>query len=408
MTPQDENQTGVLYISYDGMLDGLGQSQVFPYLERLTRNGYRFHLLSFEKPARWQDKNIVNKISRRAEAAGIRWIPLRYLKRPPVLSTLLDAARGAWQMIRLLRSGTISIVHVRSYVPALIVWLARPFCPKFHFLFDIRGLWVDERVDGGLWAHGGTLFKIGKRLEKRFFSIADHVVTLAHASVPEIQKIAPFLNESSISVIRTAVDFDRFTCSARADKPSDPLRIVYLGKIGTWYMLDEMIRFFTVLRSVRACTLSFFTPEDPRLVGDALERHGLNVSDIELRALDHDEVPGALHQQDLAMFFVRPTYSKKGTCCTKLGEYLATGLPVVTNYGVGDHEEILRGSDCGVVVKGFQESDFKQAAESILPFVQNPAQTARNCRALAEKYFDAEDAAASYLAIYSSFRSTSR
>src|SRR5215212_6221456 len=40
----------VLFISYNGMLDPLGQSQVIPYLRELARRGVRFTLLSFERP----------------------------------------------------------------------------------------------------------------------------------------------------------------------------------------------------------------------------------------------------------------------------------------------------------------------------------------------------------------------
>src|SRR5438067_13785526 len=39
----------VLFISYNGMLDPLGQTQVIPYLRELGRRGVRFTLLSFER-----------------------------------------------------------------------------------------------------------------------------------------------------------------------------------------------------------------------------------------------------------------------------------------------------------------------------------------------------------------------
>ena len=44
----------VLYISYDGMTDPLGQSQVLPYISGLNKYGINFHLISFEKPARFK------------------------------------------------------------------------------------------------------------------------------------------------------------------------------------------------------------------------------------------------------------------------------------------------------------------------------------------------------------------
>ena len=39
----------VLYISYDGLTDPLGQSQILPYLQHLAKESYQFTILSFEK-----------------------------------------------------------------------------------------------------------------------------------------------------------------------------------------------------------------------------------------------------------------------------------------------------------------------------------------------------------------------
>ena len=38
-----------LYITYDGLLDPLGQSQILPYIKSLNKKGYKFIILSFEK-----------------------------------------------------------------------------------------------------------------------------------------------------------------------------------------------------------------------------------------------------------------------------------------------------------------------------------------------------------------------
>ena len=47
--------THVLYISYDGMTDPLGQSQVLPYLSGLSKEGFKFHLISFEKEEKFKN-----------------------------------------------------------------------------------------------------------------------------------------------------------------------------------------------------------------------------------------------------------------------------------------------------------------------------------------------------------------
>ncbi|MEI6853447.1 MAG: glycosyltransferase, partial [Bacteroidota bacterium] len=66
--------TKVLYISYDGMTDPLGQSQVIPYIEGLTKKGLEFHLLSCEKPERFATE--FAQISEKLLQANIHWHPI--------------------------------------------------------------------------------------------------------------------------------------------------------------------------------------------------------------------------------------------------------------------------------------------------------------------------------------------
>src|SRR5579863_8883394 len=92
----------VLYISYDGMTDPLGQSQVIPYIEGLSKEGYAFILISFEKPHLL--KKFSPEISARLTQAGVEWIPLPYTKKPPVLSTLWDIYRMKRKSVELHRT----------------------------------------------------------------------------------------------------------------------------------------------------------------------------------------------------------------------------------------------------------------------------------------------------------------
>ena len=78
----------VLFISYDGMTDPLGQSQVIPYLQGLSRAGYSIFLLSCEKKEAFEQNR--DNIQQLLDADNIKWIPLNYTKKPPVVSTLLD------------------------------------------------------------------------------------------------------------------------------------------------------------------------------------------------------------------------------------------------------------------------------------------------------------------------------
>lgn len=99
----------VLYLSYDGMTDPLGQSQVIPYLAGLSLKGYRFVLVSFEKKSRFRSRK--QSISDELAKHNIYWAPLLYRKNPPVISTLLDIYLLGKKVSKLHQEYQFEIVH---------------------------------------------------------------------------------------------------------------------------------------------------------------------------------------------------------------------------------------------------------------------------------------------------------
>ena len=178
----------VLYVSYDGALDPLGRSQVVPYLEGLAALGFRHDLVTFEKPGRMVGVEDRAAMRSRLERSGITWHPLPYTKRPPVLSTARDLFLGIRHSRDLMRRDSFDLIHARSYPAALI---AREVgrAAGVPYIFDIRGLYPEERVDGGLWRAGGPLYRIAKRVEGALYRDAAAVVTLTEASLPWIRGI---------------------------------------------------------------------------------------------------------------------------------------------------------------------------------------------------------------------------
>src|SRR4051812_37566800 len=108
----------VLYMSYDGMTDPLGQSQVIPYLQGLSKLGYHFTLISFEKKERFEtSKELIGNLLKQS---SIEWVPLVYTKSPPVLSTIYDVIRLRKKAFGLHRQKSFQIVHCRSYITSLV------------------------------------------------------------------------------------------------------------------------------------------------------------------------------------------------------------------------------------------------------------------------------------------------
>ena len=146
--------TRTLYVSYDGILEPLGESQVVAYLEGLSKHGL-ITLISYEKRQDLADTVCVQDMRSRLGIKAIEWAPLRYHKWPSLVSTAYDVLRGIIAGVLLNRSRKFQVVHARGYVAALIA-LALKRLIGMRFLFDMRGFWANEKVDAGHRSQGSV------------------------------------------------------------------------------------------------------------------------------------------------------------------------------------------------------------------------------------------------------------
>ncbi len=386
-----------LYVSYDGALDPLGRSQVVPYLEGLSELGWQHDLMTFEKPERFRHAGDVRAMKERLEHRGIRWLPQPYTKRPPLFGTAWDLARGVRRGARVAALGRYDLIHARSY-PAAVIARALGQALDVPYLFDIRGLYPEERVDGGLWKAGGAVYRVTKRVEAGLYRDAAAVVTLTEASVPWIQRILDSVGgRAAIRVIPTCVDLNLF---APRPRPDGPFRLGYFGSVGTWYMLDEMLAFGAAVLDVEPkAALRFLVNSDPDSILASAERQGVATDRIEVASVRHDQVPDALAGVDATFFFIRRGLSAVGFHQTKLGESLALGLPVAAIRGVGDTDDILEGERVGIVVDGYDPAELRRAAAALVALTREPDTRAR-CRSVAEARYAMGDGVRAYARLY--------
>jgi glycosyltransferase involved in cell wall biosynthesis len=367
----------VLYLSYDGVSDPLGQSQVLPYLRELSRLGYRIHLVSFEKPRRFRPRQAELRAS--VERDGIDWHPLRYTKHPLVFSTVWDVLRLQWFAARLHRTYRFDLVHCRSYVTAL-AGLRLKRAAGVRFIFDMRGFWPDEKVEGGTWNLGIPIFRwvyrYFKKKESQFVAEADAIVSLTNAGRRVIETWASYgTRRPPIAVIPCAAEFDVFTVGSREARTRaraelgiapDEFVVAYLGSLGTWYLLGEMLDWFSVLRDRRErCRLLLVTPDSPAPLFAEAAKRGIKHADLSIVSATRERVPFYLSATDVGLFFIRPTPSKQASSPTKLGEYLAMGIPVVTNAGVGDVDDVVSALGAGIVIPSFSEAAYVKSIEQL-------------------------------------------
>lgn len=396
---------GILYVSYDGMLEPLGQSQVVAYLERLAP-GRRIHLISFEKPGDWADDARRHAMRARLAEANIAWHPLRYHKSPSAPATAYDIAAGTVAAIGLARRYRLSIVHARSYVPALI-GLAVKRATGATLLFDMRGFWADERVDGGLWPANGSLYRATKALERKFLLAADHVVTLTHASEAEIRRFDYLRGRAPpISVIPTCADLDLF--AIQGPPQTEPFVLGYVGSVGTWYLLDEMLACFRLLQAeVPDARLLVVNRGEQVRIRQRAKALGVPISAMEITEAQHRDMPRQIARMSAGMALIKPAFSKIASAPTKLAEYLGCGVPCLGNAGVGDMEEILEGRGAGVALKGFSESEMRAGMRRLVALARQP-DIQQRCRFVAQDLFSLDGGAAAYSEIYASLGGEAR
>lgn len=328
----------VLYLSYDGLTDPLGQSQVLPYLTGLARRGHNISIISFEKPDRYDSQRyVIEDLCRRA---GIVWLPKIYHKRPPIVSTVYDLYVLWKTAINVVNTRRVRIVHCRSYLTALIgLRLKRK--TGCRLLFDMRGFWADERVEGRIWSLDNFLYRqiyrYFKRAERRLVKESDAVVVLTQAAKDEIDSwnLAP-----RISVIPCCVDLKLFDATQVSENEKRNLRLalgigedefvlLYLGSLGTWYMTEEMMTFYHALRQqTSSAKFLILTPDIDAVSGEGLI----------LKTVPRKDVPKYIALSNASVCFIRPTFSKKGSSATKMGEVLAMNVPMISNAGWGDVE----------------------------------------------------------------------
>lgn len=388
----------VLFISYNGMLEPLGQSQVIPYLVELSKRGVRFTLLSFERENAFRNGGAekAQALKQQLAAQNITWHQLRYHKTPSLPATAFDVVQGTRKAADLVRKNGIELVHARSHIPAMIgLRLKRRLGIKL--IFDVRGLMGDEYVDAKHWRRNSTAYRLSKRLERSALSAADGVVTLTEKIWPLIYNQDGLQNRNvPHEVVPCCANLEvfRFDCAERA-RVRKELNVerrfvfVYSGSIDGWYLTEEMADFFVAVkkRHTAAYFLWLTTSKHDR-IRELMQARGVSASDYKVLAAAPDEVPAFLSGSDAGLAFIKPCFSKLASSPTKYAEYLGCGLPLIINAGIGDSDALITDEAVGALVENFSDVDYQKAAEVIYQFAAEPELTRRRTRAVAERLFD--------------------
>ncbi len=414
-----------LYICYFGVREPLVQTQVLPYLRELLKDGHEISLLTFEPLAGEGEKGRRGDEAIRAELAadGIEWHWLRYHKRLSAIATAYDIFNGAWLIRQIIGKKKLDILHGRVHVPTLMGALARKFSRrKPKLLFDIRGFFPEEYTDAGVWPENGILYRAAKRIETWLMKEADGFVVLTEKAREILFPESATSNQEGsydkigrpVEVIPCCVDLRRFevvNADSRAQMrkklaTEDRYVMVYVGSFGGWYLTEETADFYAELKRSKPDSFALvLTQSKPEMIESLLRARGFNDGDFLITRVSPGEIPLYLGAGDAAVSFIKPCYSKQASSPTKNAEYLACGLPIIVNDGVGDTTQFTEADRTGIVIGEFSRDAYSKALRDLDDLLADQEVLAARCRESAFRRFNLVDVGGQrYRRIYARLR----
>jgi glycosyltransferase involved in cell wall biosynthesis len=263
-------------------------------------------------------------------------------------------------------------------------------------IFDLRGLMAEEYVDAEHWREGGVPYRMTKATERRILAATDGIVTLTERIWPIIREWKGLRGRAvHHEVIPCCVDLSlfKFSDEERAKRRNelglgDRLTMVYSGSLDGWYLTEQMADFFaSFLKHNPEAHLMWLTTGSHDRVRELMRARDVGVDNFSVRAVASGEVASYLAAADVGLAFIKRCVSKIASSPTKNGEYLACGLPLVINAGVGDSDLLIDEWKAGVLINDFREEDYLKAGREIEAMVAD-REARRKARSVAERVFD--------------------
>jgi len=393
-----EIKLSTLYLTRNGLLEPLGQSQILPYLRGISRK-YQITLITFEKKEDLLNKIYRRKINEECKNLGIYWLPQKFNKNPQFIAPLYGFLKMLILSTFLIKYKNIKLIHARSYLPTFVAVIVG-YIFKLSFIFDMRALWLEELIADERISRGSVFHNLLNFIEKICLKRAAAVVVLTNASENFLKEnYAKYILINKIIIIPTCVDLDRF--KLKTDKNKEKI-IGCLGSIlNGWFNIDLLASFFATA-ALRDNDLQFqiTTKDDHKLILNKFEKFPALYGRLRINTVSPEEVPEILKKQICSvMFYAGGQLSEIGRSPTRMAEILAVGLPVVTYAGVGDVDSIIKDNNVGVILKGCDAKQIENALDQLEKLLNDPNLDLR-CRKVAEEFFSLRSGIKKYLMIY--------
>lgn len=360
----------VLYICPWSFRDPLCQSQSLAYIKGLVANGHKFALITFESGRFEMSTDEIARERSTLMSQGIEWHPVKW----GTGNSLADKIGGIVRVIvKGLQIGIRTrqnLVHSRSSLPAFMAVVLKKLL-RAKFLYDADSLLSEEYLETGHFSRESKAYKFLAWSEGWARRNADHIIVLTEKLKQDY--VERFNVTAPIAVIPCCVDLRRFERAgdhrekrrAELGVTDEPL-FIYVGKAGSWYLVEETFELFRVALDRRPeCHLLIVTPDKPDVFLKMAEDADVPVASFSIRSAGFDEVGEWMAAADVALSLIKPLKSKRGSSPVKFAEYLACGLPVISTEGIGDIDELIVRNKVGSLISRFDVPEYERALTEI-------------------------------------------
>lgn len=364
------------------------RSQVLPYLRALSSCGIRFCFMSFEKGF---DKTA--EISRELEDCGIGWIKLKFHSRPVLLAKLFDVKIGSIAAFWTCITKKVDIVHARGIMGALVSLFPAKITGA-KFIFDMKSSLAEAYRLSGKIDEKGVYYRSLVYLERLCVSLSDVVIVETEVHRDSLSKmLSAKKRRPDIVVLPCCVETARFDLKGEPMRNSalmDSVRLAYLGSLSGWYMIPEMLSFFKYIKArYKNAQMLFITDDKDSMLKNAVKEN--NLEDVSVVKADYDDVPKLLTGSSFGILFKWPC-QRLDSFPIKVGEYLASGLPVIINAGMGDVEAIIRRNKIGVVVDNMDSAGLEKAFRDMGSLLSEGDAVRQRCKDVAARCLSSSSA----------------
>ncbi|MEB3366469.1 glycosyltransferase family 4 protein [Saccharopolyspora mangrovi] len=322
-----------------------------------SETGGTRHIELFDRLRGWRfriiagDRDLYTCRSFSTDEAGFTTVRVSHYERNDrrrILNWVSYCAGAVWVGLRCQRPNVIYASSPHMLTPLAGWMLSR--LRRSRFVLEVRDLWRQSLVATGHLREGSVAHRLLSLLERWVYRRADHIVIVSDGWRPLLERDG--VDPRRVTTISNGAEPDDF----RPDQRYVPLRervpvhgrlVVYAGAHGAANNVQAVLDAAAELPE-HTFVLIGDGMEKARLVQEARSRGLSNLHFLDM--LPKSELAGILNGADIGLHVLADlAVFRAGGSPNKLYDYLAAGVPVVTNV-VGEPSSVARMSGAGIGV----------------------------------------------------------